>query len=168
MCTTSKFIQPNTVLINIWKKEEKKKLSKGILIMFVKWTVIIIQHLQSPRYGVPRKLFFLFLHENVCCGYSLEVPRRGASNEYPQHMFSCRIKKNINTFWLKKKAPNLELRNYILHYLYVEQQSVKLLSSLLSQYHDEEYNHEKTGCPKLPPYLSKYTIFTVNIGTPRN
>ena len=32
-------------------------------------------------------IFFLFLHENVCCGYSLEAPRRGASNEYPQHVF---------------------------------------------------------------------------------
>ena len=23
----------------------------------------------------------------TCCGYSLEAPRRGASNEYPQHVF---------------------------------------------------------------------------------
>ena len=30
---------------------------------------------------------FLFLHENICCGYSLEVPQRGTSNEYPQHVF---------------------------------------------------------------------------------
>ena len=26
---------------------------------------------------------FLFLQENICCGYSLEVPQQGASNEYP-------------------------------------------------------------------------------------
>ena len=38
---------------------------------------------------------FLFLHENICCGYSLEAPHRGASNEYPQHMFSWRNKKSI-------------------------------------------------------------------------
>ena len=38
---------------------------------------------------------FLFLNENICCGYSLEVPWWGASNEYPQHMFSSRNKKNI-------------------------------------------------------------------------
>ena len=31
-------------------------------------------------------MFFLFLHENLCCEYSLEAPRRGASNEYPQHV----------------------------------------------------------------------------------
>ena len=38
----------------------------------------------------------LFLHENICCGYSLEAPPRGASNEDPQHMFSGRNKKKIN------------------------------------------------------------------------
>ena len=27
--------------------------------------------------------FFLFLHRKVCCRYSLEVPWKGASNEYP-------------------------------------------------------------------------------------
>ena len=37
----------------------------------------------------------------------LEAPRRGASNEYPQHMFSWRNKKNINTFGLKKKKSAL-------------------------------------------------------------
>ena len=47
-------------------------------------------------------MVFLFLDENICCGYSVEVPQRGASNEYPQHMFSSRNKKNIDTFWLKK------------------------------------------------------------------
>ena len=40
--------------------------------------------------------------------YSLEAPRRGASNEYPQHMFSWINKKNIGAFQLKN-APYLEL-----------------------------------------------------------
>ena len=38
---------------------------------------------------------FLFLNENICCRYSLEAPRWGTSNGYPQHMFSLRSKKNI-------------------------------------------------------------------------
>ena len=29
-------------------------------------------------------LFFLFLLKNIDCGYSLEPPRRGGSNAYPQ------------------------------------------------------------------------------------
>ena len=31
-------------------------------------------------------LFFLFLLQNIDCGYSLEPPRRGGSNLYPQSM----------------------------------------------------------------------------------
>ena len=41
---------------------------------------------------------------NIRCGYSLEAPLRGASNEYPQHTFSWRNKKIIITFLLKKKC----------------------------------------------------------------
>ena len=38
---------------------------------------------------------FLFHNKNICCGYSLEAPRHGTSNEYPQHMYSLRNKKNV-------------------------------------------------------------------------
>ena len=38
-------------------------------------------------------IFFLFLHENICCGYSLEAPRRGASNEYHNIGFHGEIRK---------------------------------------------------------------------------
>ena len=53
-------------------------------------------------------IFFLLLDENICCGYSLEAPRRGTSNEYPQHMFSSRNKTDISIFRMKK-APYLLL-----------------------------------------------------------
>ena len=32
--------------------------------------------------------------QNIDCGYSLEPPRQGGSNEYPQSMFLGRNKKN--------------------------------------------------------------------------
>ena len=32
--------------------------------------------------------------QNIDCGYSLEPPRRGGSNEYPQSMFLSRNSKN--------------------------------------------------------------------------
>ena len=58
---------------------------------------------------LPENCHFCFLcfKENICCGYSLEAhqshmlwysleaPQWGASNEYPQHMFSLKNKKNI-------------------------------------------------------------------------
>ena len=32
-------------------------------------------------------IFFLIFAQNIDCGYTLEPPRRGGSNEYPQSMF---------------------------------------------------------------------------------
>ena len=66
---------------------------------FYMFQVLLHSAVHSNRQGAffIRKMliFFLFLHEKICCGYSLEGPRRGASNECPQHMFSWRNKKNI-------------------------------------------------------------------------
>ena len=49
--------------------------------------------IRSFRQEGIKSIPFLFLHENICCGYSLEASRQGASNEYPQCMFSRRNKK---------------------------------------------------------------------------
>ena len=35
--------------------------------------------------------------QNIGCGYSLELPRRGSSNEYPQSMFWAEISKIMYT-----------------------------------------------------------------------
>ena len=37
---------------------------------------------------------FIISAQNKDCGYSLEPPRRGGSNEYPQSMFLSRDKEN--------------------------------------------------------------------------
>ena len=42
-------------------------------------------------------IFFLFLLKKIDCGYTLEPPRRGGSNEYPQSMFWSKNKKNRYT-----------------------------------------------------------------------
>ena len=42
-------------------------------------------------------IFFIFLLKNIDCGYSLEPPRRGGSNEYPQSLFWAEIRKIIYT-----------------------------------------------------------------------
>ena len=52
------------------------------------------------------KIFFLFPHENTCCGYSLEAPNQGTSNKNPQYIFSWRNKKNINICLIKKMKNN--------------------------------------------------------------
>ena len=40
---------------------------------------------------------FLFLLKNIDFGYSLEPPRRGGSNEYPQSMFWAEIREIMYT-----------------------------------------------------------------------
>ena len=35
--------------------------------------------------------------QNIDCGYSLEAPRRGGSNEYPKYMFLAEIRKIMYT-----------------------------------------------------------------------
>ena len=40
---------------------------------------------------------FLVFAQNIDCGYTLEPPRRGGSNEYPQSTFWSKNKKNKYT-----------------------------------------------------------------------
>ena len=44
-------------------------------------------------------IFFILFAQNIDCGYSLEPPRRGGSNEYPQSMFLSRNKK-YNVYYI--------------------------------------------------------------------
>ena len=46
-------------------------------------------------------LFLLFLFQNIDCGYSLEPPRRGGSNENHNLCFEQKKKKNIKKFLMK-------------------------------------------------------------------
>ena len=46
-------------------------------------------------------IIFLIPAQNIDCGYSLEPPRRGGSNEYPQSMFLNRNMKNLKVFLSK-------------------------------------------------------------------
>ena len=46
-------------------------------------------------------VIFLILLKNIDCGYSLEPPHRGGSNEYPQFMFWSEIWK-ISVFFIWK------------------------------------------------------------------
>ena len=53
---------------------------------------------KTPFFNKKDWYFSYFSIKNICCGYSLEVPHRGTSNEYPQHIFLWRNKKNI--YWV--------------------------------------------------------------------
>ena len=49
-------------------------------------------HFYIVKLGFTGVYIFLFLLENIDCWYSLEPPRQGGSNEYPQYMFWAEMK----------------------------------------------------------------------------
>ena len=49
---------------------------------------------KTENFQIKTPDFFHISAQNIDCGYSLEPPRRGGSNEYPQSMFLSRNKKN--------------------------------------------------------------------------
>ena len=52
-------------------------------------------HLQkTENLQIKNSDIFHISAQNIDCGYSLEPPRRGGSNGYPQSMFLSRKKKN--------------------------------------------------------------------------
>ena len=79
------------------------EIRKKIFISFNQEQCCWNHSYRSIRGGI-HIIFFLFLDENICCRYSLEVPRQGTSNEYQQHMFSLRNKEDISIFQMKKSA----------------------------------------------------------------
>ena len=49
---------------------------------------------KNEKFQMKNSDIFLISAQNIDCGYSLEPPRRGGSNEYPHSMFRAEIKKN--------------------------------------------------------------------------
>ena len=49
---------------------------------------------KKGKFSDKKTHIFHFSAQNIGCGYSLEPPQRGGSNEYPHSMFLSRNKKN--------------------------------------------------------------------------
>ena len=49
---------------------------------------------KNENFQIKNSNIFHISAQNIDCGYSLEPPRRGGSNEYPQSMILNRNKKN--------------------------------------------------------------------------
>ena len=58
------------------------------ILIYRKFNLQITEHIQINNADS-----FHISAQNIDCGYSLEPPRRGGSNEYPQSMFLNRNKK---------------------------------------------------------------------------
>ena len=49
---------------------------------------------KKENFQIKNSDIFYISAQNIDCGYSLEPPRRGGSNEYPHSMLLCKNKKN--------------------------------------------------------------------------
>ena len=78
--------------------ENKKTISVCCLLHITKTRLFKhIENLTSKKWNFSDKkksYIFQISTQNIDCGYSLEPPRRGGSNEYPKSMFWRRNKKN--------------------------------------------------------------------------
>ena len=54
-------------------------------------------HQKNENFQIKKSDIFLISAQNIDCGYSLEPPRRGGSNEYSQSMFWAEIRKILYT-----------------------------------------------------------------------
>ena len=56
------------------------------------FSAVKIENFQQKVFDI-----FLIFAQNIDCGYTLELPRRSGSNEYPQSMFWSKNKTNRYT-----------------------------------------------------------------------
>ena len=83
-----------------WMQTDSRKSSQAVIA--------------TDKRGYPHNIFLISPQKHMLW-YSLEAPQWSASNEYPQHMFSWRNKKDISIFRMKK-APYLLLWSlYVCH-----------------------------------------------------
>ena len=66
----------------------------GALRKHAYWTIYWKFYQQkNENFQIKNSGIFLISAQNIDCGYSLEPPRQGSSNEYPQSMFWAEIRK---------------------------------------------------------------------------
>ena len=75
----SLLVEPDQVLPASEDKEHRKRLGGHLMIIKGKFSTV--------------------LHKNMCCGYSLESPQQGDSNEYQQHMCKAILKSTNKCFY---------------------------------------------------------------------
>ena len=64
---------------------------------------------KNENFQIKKSDIFHISAQNVDCGYLLELPRRGSSNEYPQSVFLSRTKQN-NVYLCKPQFYYIKVR----------------------------------------------------------
>ena len=85
------------VSVCFWHLNSKRLTKLTCLQSLRKHAYSYIQKISRPKienFQFKNCYIFHISSQNIDCGYSLEPPRRGGFNEYPQSMFLSRNKKN--------------------------------------------------------------------------
>ena len=82
-----------------WGMEKRKKVKRSQkkfqpLRKHAYSNIVKILPPKNETFQIKNSDIFHISAQNIDCGYSLELPCRGGSNEYPQSMFLSRNKKN--------------------------------------------------------------------------
>ena len=75
-------------------------LQPYVILHYENTPIQIYRKISSPKtenFQIKISDIFLVSAQNIDCWYSLEPPRRGGSNEYPQSMFWAEIRKIMYT-----------------------------------------------------------------------
>ena len=80
----------------VWSNSNTVCDSIGKASVFASITKTYLCNIRAVIFKVVKLKFdiFLIFAQNIDCGYTLDPPRRGGSNEYPQSMFWSKNKKN--------------------------------------------------------------------------
>ena len=84
------------ILISLKKENGPRASSAPALNTIIFKHGMVYWYMQQTQVSVYRTIgpLVLIFAQNIDCGYTLEPPRRGGSNEYPQSMFWSKNKKN--------------------------------------------------------------------------
>ena len=86
--------QNHWILQNVWIESKGPDDTLDTLRKHTYSNILKILRPKNENFLIKNSSGFLISAQNIDCGYSLELPRRGGSNEYPQSKFSSRTKKN--------------------------------------------------------------------------
>ena len=104
-------------------------------------------------------IIFLISAQNINCGYSLEPPRRGGSNEYPQSMFWAEIWKISDFFIWKFHFLVAKFSIYLNRRVFVMTHHKP--SDKTIEYNDFSYSKEKNILFRCKPSTNKSVFFFV-------
>ena len=105
-CSQTTDISFTSRIIWKWQYAAKAKIRNNLRIPIITKTHLYNFDPLKPHFYIVKLGFtgvyiiFLISAQNIDCGYSLEPPRRGGSNEYPKSMFRVEIWKISRVFYL--------------------------------------------------------------------